>query len=243
VQLFIYGALIFLASGLGGAIPIVFPGIHETHLKRYVSFGAGLLLGMALLHMVPEAAIWLPHTFGIWLAAGFVLLLILERFMMVHSCEEHGCSYHHIGVAAFLGLSVHGIIEGFALASSVVAAPELGPMIFIAILAHKMPAAFTLSTLLRLSKKVMPKSRCLSSDFRFLDRWASAWRNYSSISREWLKRPALYSRCRREPSSTFRLAIYDQSFDLNDSGSDRTAGFFLGGIWRFADWLRTRTKF
>lgn len=153
MQLFIYGALIFLASGLGGAIPVLFPGIHETHLKRYVSFGAGLLLGMALLHMVPEAAIWLPHTFGVWLAAGFVLLLILERFMMVHSCEEHGCSYHHIGVAAFLGLSVHGIIEGFALASSVVAAPELGPMIFIAILAHKMPAAFTLSTLLRLSKK------------------------------------------------------------------------------------------
>lgn len=153
MQLFTYGALIFLASGLGGAIPILFPGIHETHLKRYVSFGAGLLLGMALLHMVPEAAIWLPHTFGIWLAAGFVLLLILERFMMVHSCEEHGCSYHHIGVAAFLGLSVHGIIEGFALASSVVAAPELGPMIFIAILAHKVPAAFTLSTLLRLASK------------------------------------------------------------------------------------------
>lgn len=153
LQLAAYGALIFLVSATGGALPVLVPGIHEKQLKRFVSFGAGLLLGMALLHMIPEAAIWLPHKFGIWLAAGFVLLLILERFMMVHSCEEHGCSYHHIGVAAFVGLSVHGIIEGLALASTVIAAPELGPMIFIAILAHKLPAAFTLATLLRLAKK------------------------------------------------------------------------------------------
>jgi zinc and cadmium transporter len=153
LQLSVYGALIFCASALGGVLPLAFKGISEKFLKRYVSFGAGLLLGMALLHMLPEAAEWLPRTFGIWLLAGFLLLLILERFMMVHSCDEHGCSYHHIGVAAFMGLSVHGVIEGLALASSVVASPKLGPMIFLAILAHKVPAGFALSTLLRLASK------------------------------------------------------------------------------------------
>ena len=41
--------------------------------------------------------------FGAWMMAGFLLLLVLERFMMVHACEEHGCDYHTVGLAAFVG--------------------------------------------------------------------------------------------------------------------------------------------
>lgn len=150
--LWIYSSLIFATALAGGVLPMLFTRAREDGLKLFVSLGAGLLLGMAFLHMLPEAAELVPHSFGSWFLVGFVLLLVLERFLMVHACEEHGCDYHTIGMAAFVGLTIHGVIEGFALASSIFVT-QLGALILVAILAHKAPAGFALTSILKLSKK------------------------------------------------------------------------------------------
>jgi zinc and cadmium transporter len=144
-----YGSLIFLASLIGGLIPLKIAAKRQNTLKLAVSFGAGLLLGMAFLHMVPEAA-ELNAQFGYWFLAGFVLLLVLERFIMVHACEERGCHYHTVGIAAFAGLTVHGLLEGFALGSTLFAS-GLAPLVLVAVLSHKIPAGFALSSILRLA--------------------------------------------------------------------------------------------
>jgi zinc and cadmium transporter len=107
---------------------------------------------MAFLQMIPEAFKLIPNTFGIWLLVGFCLLLVLERFIMVHACEEHGCHYHTIGLAAFMGLTIHGLIEGFALASSQLVA-NLGVLVLIAIVSHKAPAGIALTSILKMSGK------------------------------------------------------------------------------------------
>lgn len=152
ITLFGYGLSIFVTALLGGLFPLLVPVHHENRLKLFVSFGAGLLLGMAFLHMLPEASEMIPHSFGAWFLAGFVLLLILERFIMVHACDEHGCHYHTVGLTAFFGLAVHGIIEGFALASSLVL-PHLAVLVLVAVLAHKAPAGFALTSIMRLAGK------------------------------------------------------------------------------------------
>ncbi len=151
-SVFLYSALIFLTAFLGGAIPLMIPNVKDDGLKLFVSLGAGLLLGMALMHMLPEAAKLVPNTFGVWFLVGFCLLFVLERFVMVHACEEHGCDYHTIGIAAFAGLTVHGIIEGFALASTMYVT-TLGPLVLVAILSHKVPAGFALTSILKLGAK------------------------------------------------------------------------------------------
>lgn len=148
----LYGVLIFAAAFVGGALPMCLPWLDEGRLRLMVSLGAGLLLGMAMLHMLPEAVHMLPNTFAYFFLAGFLLLLLLERFVMVHACEEHGCDFHTVGLAAFLGLTVHGAVEGFALASTANIA-GLAPLVFIAILAHKVPAGVALTSILRLSKR------------------------------------------------------------------------------------------
>lgn len=147
-----YSILIFSMALAGSALPLLVPQLKENSLKLFVSLGAGLLLGMSILHMLPEAAQMIPGTFSIWFLVGFVLLLILERFFMVHPCDEHGCHYHTVGLAAFSGLTVHGVIEGFALASSLYVA-QLGPLVLIAILAHKAPQGFALTSILKLARK------------------------------------------------------------------------------------------
>jgi zinc and cadmium transporter len=152
LSLTFYGILIFLAALLGGVFPMWVSAKNENHLKLFISFGAGLLLSMAFLHMIPESFKLIPKSFGIWLLCGFCLLLFLERFIMVHACEEHGCHYHTVGMAAFVGLTIHGIIEGFALASSQMVA-NLGPLVLIAILSHKAPAGIALTSILKMSGK------------------------------------------------------------------------------------------
>ncbi len=59
-----------------------------------------------------------------------------------------GCEVHTMGLAAFVGLSIHTLIDGFALGASSSRA-ELGLLVFLAILAHKIPNAFSLSAILR----------------------------------------------------------------------------------------------
>lgn len=152
LALSLYAISIFATALAGGLLPLFVPQHKEHHLQVYVSLGAGLLLGMSFVHMIPEASELLPHTFGAWLLLGFLILLVLERFMMVHACEEHHCDYHTVGVAAFFGLAVHGVIEGFALASSMVM-PHLASLVLIAILAHKAPAGVALTSILRMAKK------------------------------------------------------------------------------------------
>jgi len=148
----LYTSLVFLTATAGGVAPLLMPNASDDKLKLFVSLGAGLLLGIAFLHMIPEAAEMLPHVFGIWFLFGFLILLVLERFVMVHACDEAHCDYHTIGIAAFAGLTIHGIIEGFALASSFLV-PELAPLVLIGILSHKAPAGFALTSILRLAKK------------------------------------------------------------------------------------------
>lgn len=149
---FLYGSLIFMTALSGGLLPLLIPNMSDDRLKLFVSGGAGLLLGMAFMHMMPEASKLLPDGFGLWLFVGFALLMVLERFIMVHACEEHGCDYHTVGVAAFVGLTVHGLIEGFALASTFYIS-NLAPLILIAILAHKIPAGFALTSILKLANR------------------------------------------------------------------------------------------
>jgi zinc and cadmium transporter len=151
-KIFAYAGLIFSIASLGGILPLLSKRFNEERLKLFVCLGAGLLLGMSFLHMLPEASDLVPKSFGFWFLVGFLILLILERFVMVHACEEHGCNYHTVGLAAFAGLTIHGIIEGFALASSLFVT-DFGPVLLIAILAHKAPAGSALTSILKLAKK------------------------------------------------------------------------------------------
>ncbi len=125
---------------------------NETRVKRILSLGTGLLIGLAALHMLPEAAQLAPTYFGPAFLFGISLLYFLERFLMVHACEEHGCNYHAIGMTAFFGLTIHGIIEGVALASTL-HSPKLATAVLAGILVHKIPSGVTLSSLLQLAKK------------------------------------------------------------------------------------------
>lgn len=177
-SLSIYTGAILLGALAGGALPL-FANVRRSDLL--LSFSAGIMLGAAFLHMLPEAVDGAGASAVPFVLVGFLALYLLERFVLVHVCAEPGpnarlstggaplsagdphdhradedphvhvegtaCEVHTLGLAAWVGLSVHTLVDGFALGAASVQ-PELGALVFLAILAHKIPNSFSLSAIL-----------------------------------------------------------------------------------------------
>lgn len=170
MNLAVYCALVVLASLLGGALPSRFRLTH-TRLQVTVSFVAGLMLGVALLHMIPHAA----HFTSIdatarWSVVGLLVMFFLIRAFHFHEHEmgmghgegeeahaplsrghPHPHSLGWVGIA--VGLSIHSAVDGVALASSTLA--EEGKLAgigtFLAVLLHKPLDALAITTVMAAS--------------------------------------------------------------------------------------------
>ncbi len=144
-ELIIYSLSIVLTAWVGGVIPLFFKKNNRI-LHWFISLGAGVLLGAAFLHMIPEAAELIGPRLGIYVLSGFLLLFLLEKFIMTHPCPSEHCEYHRVGVSAFLGLSLHSLVTGIALGTGILV-PKLGLVVFLAIILHKLPASLSLTSL------------------------------------------------------------------------------------------------
>lgn len=145
LTLVIYSCIIALASGLGGSLPQYIKLTHQR-IQMVLSLVSGVMLGVALLHLLPHSISVLG---SIDLAMGVCLIGLLFMFFMVRMfhfhqhdlaveaehehankqlCEEERhhvhCEHHH-GQLDFswaglsFGLAVHTLIDGIALASAV----------------------------------------------------------------------------------------------------------------------------
>ncbi len=170
-----YAGAILAGSVAGGAVPLLGQARRSDAL---LSFSAGVMLGAAFFHMLPEAVAGAGMNAVPFVLVGFLFLFLLERFVLVHVCAEPGpsarlvahpapppdslrahpahdhaheatgCDVHTLGLAAFVGLSLHTLVDGFALGAANTDA-ALGLLVFLAILAHKIPSSFSLSAILR----------------------------------------------------------------------------------------------
>src|SRR6185437_7875214 len=81
----IYCVLVLFASLAGGWLPLIVRLTH-TRLQIAISLVAGLMLGIALLHFLPDATEHLgsiDRTVG-WMLAGFLVMFFLQRFFHFH---------------------------------------------------------------------------------------------------------------------------------------------------------------
>lgn len=115
-----------------------------------LSFGAGVLLSAAFLHMLPAAIPILGEESGFYLLIGYLLMTLLERFTMAHPCGEHACPNHRLGWVALVGLSVHSIIAGMALGIGLLDSKDVPTSLALlaAILVHKIPETLALMGLI-----------------------------------------------------------------------------------------------
>lgn len=161
-----------LAAGadLVGGFFVIRRQWSREYLKYFIALGAGFMLAVALLEMVPESlrlasiqsyAIY-PRDIGLTTEAAEVLLLVLAGYLLVHFFE-HTLAPHfhfgeethmeamtatHVGYAAVLGLAIHTFFDGVAISSGLLVSRALGLLIFVAIFLHKIPEGFTVASLM-----------------------------------------------------------------------------------------------
>jgi zinc and cadmium transporter len=148
--LFIYCAFVLLASLAGGWLLL---GMRLTHarLQTAVSFVAGLMLSMALLHFIPHA-VHQNHSVDQtvrWALGGFLVMFFLQRFFPHHHHDvsdgapesgdlgvDHEAKHSQhfpthtleeesasqlAWAATTVGMTLHSLVGGVALAAAVAA--------------------------------------------------------------------------------------------------------------------------
>jgi len=185
-----YCVLALLAALAGGALPMI---LHLTHtrLQVAVSFVAGLMLGLALVGLLPHA---IEHLVSVqesvlWLLGGFVVMFLLQRFLPFHHHDVidgnplEPCGHPHslaersarslswAGVA--LGLSLHSVFDGLAMAAAVVAGAQashnaLGLGAALAVILHKPFGAMAITTLMVANHASRNSQRIVNLAFAFV---------------------------------------------------------------------------
>lgn len=155
---------ILLASLLGGVLSIgaaalIMFGLPRRWITLTISFSTGLLLAMALLHLLPEALEQglTPHEMFPILLGGILCFFTLEKIALwrhahhgaaddAHEgelqCENHTHSHHHAHEGTFtilIGDGFHNFTDGLLISAAFLADPLLGWSTTLAIIAHEVP--------------------------------------------------------------------------------------------------------
>jgi zinc transporter ZupT len=152
MSIWIFLILLIIFTVIGGSIPFLFKQFKSEWITLLLAFSGSFLLGITLLHLMPETFHDLGEKAGIFIIVGFFFQLILQRFS--HGVE-HGHVHEHPGhshniLPIFIGLSVHAFMEGIPLGFNYQSSGTM-PSIFLGVAAHKIPEAITLSALLLVS--------------------------------------------------------------------------------------------
>jgi zinc and cadmium transporter len=149
---------ILVATAAGGVLSVVIAaGLTVSLLgrvvKSLVSVSAGILLGTALLHVLPEAfeSQLGAHQLFLALLAGLLFFWLLEKadlYRHGHHHEGDGHPHHHDfdeqqagrgGLSILVGDGIHNFCDGVIIAAAFLTDVKLGVVTTIAVVAHEIP--------------------------------------------------------------------------------------------------------
>jgi zinc and cadmium transporter len=151
-------AYIMLATLAGGVLSVVVAaaltvGVLSRLVRHLVSLSAGLLLGVALLHVLPEAfeSGAGAHELFLALLGGLLFFFLLEKAELYrHGHHHEGDGHHHHahfdhqqagrgGWAVLIGDGIHNFCDGIIIAAAFLADAQLGLATALAVIAHEIP--------------------------------------------------------------------------------------------------------
>ena len=125
-QILLFLIVAAIADVVGAVLFLLRRRWDDEALRVLVATGAGFMLAVALVEMMPEALKQLPIA-GVWVIGGFLLVHLAEHVLTPHfhyGHETHAGLGAHVGVAAALGLMVHSVIDGIAIVVTAQTSPH-----------------------------------------------------------------------------------------------------------------------
>jgi zinc and cadmium transporter len=144
-------ALAAASANIIGGFIVVSNKWARRSLRYFIALGSGFMLGTVFLEMFPES-ITLTTAAPMLVLLGYVIVHIFEHTFASHL--HFGEEIHHeevtnpvVGISALIGMLVHTFFDGVAIGAGFVVSQSVGLVIFLAVLLHKIPDGFTISSI------------------------------------------------------------------------------------------------
>ena len=148
-QEYLYGTLAAGGNVLGALAVVSRARWSVRALDAMIALAAGFMMAVVVVEIFPEAI-----ARGGTNAAAIALLGYMLVHLTQHTLVKHfhfGEETHHVtqavSLSALVGLMMHTIVDGVAIASGFGVSHALGMLIFVAVLLHKFPEGLAISSL------------------------------------------------------------------------------------------------
>jgi zinc transporter ZupT len=129
----------FIFTLLGGLFALKF----KDKLHLILGFSAGAVIGVAFFDLIPESielgSLYDVSTILAITAIGFIIYMILDRFIILHSHHDENEVEHRTHSRGKLGagsLSTHSFLDGIAIGLAFQVSSAVGAIVAIAVLVH-----------------------------------------------------------------------------------------------------------
>jgi zinc transporter ZupT len=149
-----------LAQVSGGLLVLSNTRWPERWERPLLALGAGFLLALVFLELIPESIALTDRS-------EFALLAMLVGFSALHFFEHILASHMHFGeethheaalshgsiFGAVGGLAVHAFFDGMSICAAAEAKTSIGILVFIAVLLHKVPEGLTVASVMKAGRR------------------------------------------------------------------------------------------
>lgn len=148
----VYAMVAAGANLVGGLVITTASPKGRLTQRLLIGFGAGFMLAVAFLAMIPHAMEGSPDA-AVAVLAGYLLVHLTQHVLTRHfhfgeETHSHEMVGRWVGISALLGLLLHAFFDGVAIASGFGVSLELGGLVFAAILLHKIPEGVTVASIM-----------------------------------------------------------------------------------------------
>jgi len=151
--------LLTTVANIAGSLMVALPRRpSRTFLTYAVGFGGGFLVATTLTEILPEALEGGLEG-ALWVALGYLLVFLGEHLFGAHYHRiPEGEGHPHgpppllpstVGIATLVAFNLHDFLDGMAIGAGFTVGTGLGVMAFLAVMAHEVPAGFTISAVMR----------------------------------------------------------------------------------------------
>jgi ZIP family zinc transporter/zinc and cadmium transporter len=124
----------------------------KKYLQYFLALGAGYMLAVALLDIIPESIKLAGTNALLYVTIGYFLIHLFEHTIARHfhfgeETHTEEFEHEHAHTTVMLGLAIHTFFDGVAIAAGFLVSTWLGAVIFVAIFLHKLPEGFTVASM------------------------------------------------------------------------------------------------
>jgi zinc and cadmium transporter len=148
-QEYLYGTLAAGGNVLGALAVVSRARWSVRALDAMIAVAAGFMMAVVVVEIFPEAIARGGSNAATIALAGYMLVHFTQHTLVKHF--HFGEETHHVtkavSLSALIGLMMHTIVDGVAIASGFGVSAALGTLIFVAVLLHKFPEGLAISSL------------------------------------------------------------------------------------------------